>query len=87
MKFIILDILHTGNHGVKGMRKLGGRYDDRRGTEVEIELSDYEPGDCLIFERNNLPILLTTPFVEARDIGDNIEIETVNSIYIMKKVE
>lgn len=43
-KYILTDILHTGNHGAAGESKQGAKYDERRGKTIYINPSDLRVG-------------------------------------------
>ncbi|MGN0438044.1 MAG: hypothetical protein ACI4F4_05920 [Lachnospiraceae bacterium] len=92
--FVIEDIRHTGHHGPKGESKEGHKYDYRRGHRIYLygPLSQYEQyKDCSIalmdgeFEGERW-FVLTTPFVELRDNNDIVEFETLNSVYILRRI-
>lgn len=43
-KYVLIDILHTGNHGAAGESKQGVKYDARRGKTIYINPSDLRVG-------------------------------------------
>lgn len=91
--FIIEDIKHTGHHGPKGESKRGCKYDYRRGHKIYLfsPLSKYEKyKDCSIRLMDgelegNQRFIRTTAFVELRENDDVVELETLNSIYVLKR--
>lgn len=87
MKYKIIDILHTGHHGPRNESKVGSKYDYRRGQIIEIDMDEYNLGDVLLFERDGLPFLFTTPFMDAYEVDGKFYIETMNSIYVMEKID
>lgn len=91
----IIDILHTGHHGPAGERKVGGKYDKRRGQFFMFDAKEQKKGDTAIFwypldnkTASQLPFLFTTAYEGMEHKGDNKwAIITLNSQYIVEEVE
>lgn len=80
----IKDILHTGNKAPYGTRKIGEKYDNRRGKEFSVDIDQYSAGDYLYL----MPILFTTPYVKSWEADDGtFYIQTVNSLYICEVID
>ena len=83
-EYEIIDIYHTGNHGPKGVRKKGFKYDTRRGEHILCNIENYNPGENIVFGKGESPYLWTTPYVQSYFKDDLFYIETINSIYELK---
>lgn len=101
-KYILTDILHTGNHGAAGESKQGAKYDERRGKTIYINPSDLrvgrgavlivlvgdEPCSEVIYNVEGLRwyCLHTTPYVDAVNKDGYVMLRTINSVYKLKPV-
>lgn len=91
--FIIEDIRHTGHHGEKGTSKIGEKYDRRRGHKIYLyaPLEQYEQfkGESIMLMDGDSEdedwFIMTTPLVEIREQDVYVELETLNSIYILRR--
>ena len=82
----IIDILHTGHHGEKGERKIGEKYDNRRGRIVRVNTEEHSWYGGLVFKGVGYPGLYTTEFVKEYDEDGYHYIETINSIYKLEEI-
>ena len=101
-KFIIEDILHTGNHGMAYESKVGEKYNRRRklllldmsklntvNESLEFNLFDiYEFNEAVNGRLDELvrKVLVTTPFKSLYTSGDYTMLQTLNSIYKLKEI-
>lgn len=91
--FIIEDIKHTGHHGPKGESKVGYKYDYRRGHRIFLfaPLLQYQQakGSSILLMDGEADgeqwFIVTTPFVELRENEYYVELETLNSVYVLRK--
>lgn len=87
MRYKIIDIIHTGHHGIRWESKVGYKYDQRRGMIINLSLDDCIIGQPLMFvnDKGYLQIL-TTPFKCMYYKGNYFYIETLNSIYELELI-
>jgi len=100
--FEIIDILHTGHHGVEFESKVGKKYDIRRNKIALINMDEVIPGKMvtfILFDKNefkniddsnhyiaNEP-LYTTSFEKIYEKDEFTYFRTLNSIYKLKKYQ
>ena len=89
MRYKITRILHSGSVGVRGTDRKDGRYPTRIDKIVDLDISDLEIGrPAFMTYVGTTSFLQTSSVVGVHSIFDNIVcIETINSIFELKKVE
>lgn len=85
--YTIIDIQHSGNTGMRGMSKVGHKYEARKNKKYKVKLDEYSLGDTVILVPcdDKSHSIFTTPLVDFETNGEYTYMETVNSIYVLKE--
>lgn len=93
--FVLEDVIHTGKNGIKDTSKIGERAFYEKGYKVylykPLEMYEWYRGDMIAImdaaTEERVPYIITSPLKEVREFEEYVEVETENSIYVLRKVE
>ncbi len=91
--FVLEDVIHTGKNGIKDTSKIGERAFYENGHKVYLYkplslYEDYKGKRVAIMDattEERVPYIRTSALQEIREYEEYVEVETENSIYVLKK--